>query len=475
MLTPQTHEATLNGRLERLGRFNAAAGGTSLRGVASDLSGAVVAGARVTERNEQTGTLQTTTTDARGIYEFDSVQPGNSAVFVDASGFKRFELSNFYIGASRTNEIDAKLELGTTSETVEVRATAPVAETSNSEVASISGAASKQYIEAQGKTVGDFFEYAIERKITIAKNQSALVPIMQARVDAEKVSVWDESPDKRPGRALWITNSGDQTLDSGTFDVLEGGAFAGEGLIETLHPSERRLISYAADTALHIAMDVQSSEKPFTHIRIAKGMIQLTHEERETRKYTMRNADTASRQVVIEHPSREGWKLAPGPKPEETSSSFLRFRVLVGPGKTENLQLEEYHPVDSEYEISDLDEKQVALITEQRQPSPALQQVFERVLAQKNVVNTLEDQIKSRQAELDAINKDQVRIRENMKALKGSTEEKTLLLRYTRQLDTQENRLDSLNKEIAELQGKDSQEQQKLDATIQQVTLDESF
>ena len=79
------------------------------------------------------------------------------------------------------------------------------------------------------------------------------------------------------------------------------------------------------------------------------------------------------------------------------------------------------------------------------------------------------------QRESDQIARDQNRIRENMKALKGSPEEKALLQRYTGQLNSQEDRLTTLNKEIADLQQRQTLEQQRLDATVQQVALDESF
>lgn len=251
--------------------------------------------------------------------------------------------------------------------------------------------------------------------------------------------------------------------------------FAGEGVLETIHPAEKRLISYASDPALRIAMDEESSDRPFTRIRIAKGSMFLTYEQREVRKYTLHNSDTAPRQVVIEHPVREEWKLAPGPKPEETSESYLRFRVGVGPGQTETMQIEEVHPEDSEYELSNLDDKQVAVITQQKQITPAVQEVFRRILAQKNQVSSLEDQIKARQNEVDAIGKDQARLRENMKALKGSSEERALLLRYTKQLDSQEDRLSVLKQQIDDLNQKQDAEQQKLDDMVQQITLDESF
>jgi hypothetical protein len=109
----------------------------------------------------------------------------------------------------------------------------------------------------------------------------------------------------------------------------------------------------------------------------------VTREQREIRKYALHNADTAPRDVVIEHPARENWKLVEGPKPEETSASYLRFRVNVLAGQTANLKLEEFHPESSEFALTNLDDKQIAYITQQRQVTPAMQDAFRRVLDQK--------------------------------------------------------------------------------------------
>jgi hypothetical protein len=350
----------------------------------------------------------------------------------------------------------------------------PMKSRNSSGLETLQAGIANQHVEAESKAAGDYFEYNVTQKITIGKNQSALVPILQARIEAEKVSIWNEES-KEIRRALWLTNSSGLTLDSGTFNILDGDTFAGEGLIETVHPAERRLISYAADPALHIKMDDESNDKPVTHVRIAKGIMFLTHERRDSRKYTLHNADTTPRQVVIEHPARAGWNLVEGTKPEETSASYLRFRVAVGAGKTENLQIEEYHPESTQYLLSELDNRQVELFTQQVQITPALQEVFHKVLEQKNQVDSLEFQISQRQQELGAIDKDQARLRENMKALKGSPEEKALLQRYTHQLDTQEDRLGTLHKEIAELQDKQGQAKEQLDQTVQAVTFDEHF
>lgn len=80
-----------------------------------------------------------------------------------------------------------------------------------------------------------------------------------------------------------------------------------------------------------------------------------------------------------------------------------------------------------------------------------------------------------RKNEEDAISKDQGRVRENMKVLKGSPEEKALLQRYTKQMDSHEDRLDALAKEIQDLQSKRNQANQQLDQMIQQITMDQTF
>jgi len=58
-----------------------------------------------------------------------------------------------------------------------------------------------------------------------------------------------------------------------------------------------------------------------------------------------------------------------------------------------------------------------------------------------------------------------------MKALKGSSEEKALVQRYTRQLDEQENRLDALRKDVTGLEQRRSQAQAELEKLIEATSL----
>jgi hypothetical protein len=139
------------------------------------------------------------------------------------------------------------------------------------------------------------------------------------------------------------------------------------------------------------------------------------------------------------------------------------------------LTVEAIHPDESRVELTNLDEDQVAVLTQQKRVTPALQQVFDSILKQKLKVGAIADQIADRKRTSDQIGVDQSRIRENMKALKGTSEEKALLQRYVGQLDSQESQLAALRKESIDLTAQQNQAKEELDRMIMTVNLDEVF
>jgi len=88
------------------------------------------------------------------------------------------------------------------------------------------------------------------------------------------------------------------------------------------------------------------------------------------------------------------------------------------------------------------------------------------------VVAKLEDQMENRQKDIDRIVEDQGRLRENMKALRGSAEEKTLLQRYTKQLDEQETQLESLRKTIRDTEAQRDQANNQLEKMIDELQIE---
>jgi len=324
---------------------------------------------------------------------------------------------------------------------------------------------------AQTQELGDLFEYRLKDRVTIRKNQSAMVPILQTRIDAEKVTVWNPS-ESAPLRALWLNNTSALTFDGGTFNVLEGDAFAGEGLMTPIKPGEKRLLSYAADLGLVVDARQQAEAQRVSRCSITHGVLIQTTQEHESRTYTVRNRDTAPRTVIIEHPARAGWDLAGGETPAESSASYHRFRLTVEPKKTATLTVKEVRPVTNRYEISNISDTQIRFFMAQKMIDLETERALRKVIAQKDGIAALEAEMASRKSQIAGISEDQQRVRENMKALKGSAEEKALVERYVRQLNQQEDRMQSLQHEMADLQQKRNAAQKTLNDMIEGMAME---
>jgi hypothetical protein len=504
-LAPQTHASTLVG------------GNGTIVGSVVDATGAIVGGATVRLLDENNALVGQTVSNTQGQYSFPDLPTGrNYNVEVAATGFKKNMTTGINVALGE-NQLNSRLDVGSATETVMVTAQAMTLNTGAAGLAGGKlGVARRAHVEtgigsgvgggvsglsmsgrstmnltmlsageleasreamgaaASGEELGDLFEYKLKDKVTLRKNQSALVPIAQTEIEVEKISLWSGGNGSgRPLRGLWLKNTSPLTLDGGSFSVLENEVFAGEGLTDPIKPGERRLLTYASDLGLVVLTQGLSQPQQVNRAKILKGVLTQTSQLRESTVYTVRNQEDDPRILVIEHPARPEWQLSKGMKePEERTPGTYRFRLEVPAKATASLPVDEMRTLQTTYELSNINDDQIALFLQQRTISQDMAEELRRITSQKTVVAKLEDEMKARQHDIDRIVDDQARLRENMKALKGSAEEKALLQRYTRQLDEQETRLDALRKKIESTEAQRDQEQEKLDAMIADLDLE---
>lgn len=106
----------------------------TITGLVTDSTGAAIPGAQVTVK--QTATNQTTkvASSDSGQYNVPNLPPGTYDVTVEAKGFKRFVLSNADLRATDVLRIDARLDVGSMVETIEVAATLERVQTDSPQV-----------------------------------------------------------------------------------------------------------------------------------------------------------------------------------------------------------------------------------------------------------------------------------------------------------------------------------------------------
>jgi DNA repair exonuclease SbcCD ATPase subunit len=274
------------------------------------------------------------------------------------------------------------------------------------------------------------------------------VPIVNAPIEAERVSVWNRAAGSgRPLRAAWLTNTTNLTLDGGTFSVVEARAFAGEGIVEPLKPGEKRLVSYGTDLAVQIDARNSSESGRFVRVHASGGIMVLQREERSQWTYRIRNEDSTPRTVIVEHPVRDRWTLMPGTQPVETTPAAMRFRVQVGVRSEASLVVPERIQVETRIDIAELHEGQLQVYAQGGLDVDALRTALQPIREKQRELEEVHQRGAQLANEMQTLTQDQTRLRENMKALRGSKEEKALTLRYTRALAEQEDRVAALREQ----------------------------
>jgi len=110
----------------------------SIFGTVTDKTGAAVAGATVTVKDEAKGTVVTVTSNASGDYSVPHLIPDVYDLKVTAKGFNSFETKGISVEADVAPRIDPTLEVGGGTETVEVNAeTQPELKTDRADVSTV--------------------------------------------------------------------------------------------------------------------------------------------------------------------------------------------------------------------------------------------------------------------------------------------------------------------------------------------------
>jgi hypothetical protein len=312
----------------------------------------------------------------------------------------------------------------------------------------------------------DFFEYALTQPVTIQKNESAMVPILQQELPATHITVWSDSH-PTPLRAIWLENTSKLTLDSGSFSIFESGEFAGEGLLDPIHPGEKRLLSYAVDQAVKVRRGDFSQTRTLHHVAVHEGVLVETTSSVTDTTYTVTNAGDETRAVMVEHTRQPRAELVSDEKPDETTATGYRFRMSVEPHKSADLHVKERANIDQRVQIGTRFGNGDYLITVGKY-SPTLAESLKPAIDAQTALADLNRKIDEITENQKTLSDDENRYRENLKALKDSATSK----RFVDELNQAEDAIEAARKQQTDLEKQRDQAQAHLDIVISQLSFD---
>ena len=254
----------------------------------------------------------------------------------------------------------------------------------------------RQAAQAVGQEAGALFVYNIREPVTIKRDRSALLPIVNARVDGERVAVYNESVRREnPMEAIRIKNTTDLTLEGGPVTVIEENTYVGEALISTIKPDEERYVSYAVDLGTRVDAQRGKSAEQIYKVTIANGILTRHLKLRETKSYALLNVEDKAKTLIIEHPRQPaGWKLVDTPTPREETPNYYRFEVKLAakkekPGKVEFKVTEETTRRTEYHLVEGIGGDEVVFFLQQRLIDDKTRDFLDRITAMRSQVAEL--------------------------------------------------------------------------------------
>ena len=327
----------------------------------------------------------------------------------------------------------------------------------------IAGIAAMQ-TAAAGSDLGELFRYEIEKPVTLERQRSAMLPIVAAEVEAERVAIYDERVLARhPLSGLRLKNTTGLHLMQGpltVYDQAGGGSYSGDARIEDMAPGTERLVSYAVDLDVEVAARGEGRAEEIVNVRLVKGTLFAARKLARAKVFEVKNSGKNAVKVLLEHPLEGGWTLVAPEKPEEKTRDRYRFAVVAEPGKPVTLEVAEEMPIEEAQVLTNLDDGAILFYSRAKATSPAVREALAEVVRRKREIEQLVRDKGVREQEIATIDQEQARIRGNMGALDRTSD---LFNQYVRKFADQEKRIEILRGEIAGLVATEQEARKGLD------------
>jgi hypothetical protein len=313
---------------------------------------------------------------------------------------------------------------------------------------------------AMAEDKGELFEYRIDQPVTLAKHQSALLPIIGHMLQGQKLAVYNQSVNAtHPLQGYRLKNTSTLYLMQGPITLFDGGTYAGDARIEDLPPGGDRLISYALDLKTEVEPKVEGGMQELTTVSLKKGTMLVSRRLVEDRTYLIKNRDQKAKTVLIEQPYRADWKLVEPKEPAERTRNLYRFSVTVEAGKTATLRVKETLPIQESILLMDSGLDQIAYFQQAKEVSPKVKDALQRLVQLRSKLDETRAQRSRLDHRIGEMTTEHGRIRENMQRLPQNSD---LYSRYVKKLDQQETELEKLRKDIEGLKNTEEEQRREL-------------
>ncbi|HMQ32373.1 MAG TPA: hypothetical protein PKD53_16695 [Chloroflexaceae bacterium] len=306
-------------------------------------------------------------------------------------------------------------------------------------------------VAAGGDERGALFAYSVEHPVSVARGQSAMVPILSRRLPARRELLYNGAKHPRhPVASLRLTNETGLTLERGPVTVLDGGDYAGEAVLPFTRAGAELIVPFAVELGIAVSEERQGARR-LVGVSFKGDYAVFEEHDLLTTTYQLSSGLDRTAEVMVEHGRLAGYEVAAPRAPDEESAGFARWRVPCPPHARVSFAVTERRLTSRHEQVRALSGAQLQAFMRDRLLDQETLKALAAILALYRQADEAQARIHRLEAEREAIYKQQRQIQGSLQPLGREGDEGALRQRYVATLGQLEDRLAALAAEAERL------------------------
>lgn len=274
------------------------------------------------------------------------------------------------------------------------------------------------------RNAGDMFVFTTPKPVTLERQQSAMIPLVQTNFDAKKVSIFDGrnagyGVSSNPALGVKFKNNSGMKLPAGPITIYDDGTYVGDALLEFLPENAERMISYGDDLSVTGTVSASEAAKTDT-VTVVKGVLNISIKHVYEKVYTFKNNSTKDKNIVVEHPIMNNSKLIEPQKYMDKTGTLYRFDVKIKNGSEAKILVKEEVLKLTSTSIANFSKDNLVYYSTNKEISPNIREFFVKAATMYGEMEEIQMKHKEMSDLRENYIKEQDRMRRNIDTV-GST------------------------------------------------------
>jgi len=296
------------------------------------------------------------------------------------------------------------------------------------------------------------FAYDVLRPVSIPRGSSALVPILQAKLDYRRELLFDEAKHEgHPVAALRCANASGLVLERGPATLVEDGRYRGEAIVPFTGKNGSLYLPYAVELGIDVRVESDRSTETQT-LGIGDGLLHEEEAEIRSYAYELVNRTGAAQTVTIERAveSLPG-ELVDTPPPVTHADGVYRWQVACAPGASTRFEVRSRRLIQRNQTLTHLRLDEVAEFLKASGLTAKTRKALEALRAQLVRIEENSRRVEALVAERKRLVERQEHLRRNIGALSSGGDEGAVRLQMVRELQAAESSLSGIDQRVEQL------------------------